>query len=158
MAAGPGGGHEHIHCSLKPLDPSLVPDQVAAGGAASLKGAGAGEEEGAGAGGLDRPLAVVAAKYYFNGDSNVVFRYRLYSFHMCPVGRGGRWVLLFKGHGYTSGYWVYVFSSRGNLVYLCAAVLQYLYQACIVLAEPPHERSHSSSISIRLENPNISLI
>ena len=74
MAAGPGGGHEHIHCSLKPLDPSLVPEQVAAAGGGGGKG-----------GGLGRPLAVVAAKYYFNGDSNVVFRYRLYSFHLCPV-------------------------------------------------------------------------
>lgn len=74
MAPGPGGGHEHIHCSLKPLDPSLVPEQVAAGGTTSSRGEA-----------LDRPLAVVAAKYYFNGDSNVVFRYRLYSFHLCPV-------------------------------------------------------------------------
>lgn len=92
MAAGPGGGHEHIHCSLKPLDPSLVPEQVAAGGTASSRGAGDGDVAGgASAGGLDRPLAVVAAKYYFNGDSNVVFRYRLYSFHLCPVG-WGEWV------------------------------------------------------------------
>lgn len=93
MTAGPGGGHEHIHCSLKPLDPSLVPEQVAEGRPASSTGGGAGEEEEeGGAGALDRPLAVVAAKYYFNGDSNVVFRYRLYSFHLCPVSLGG-WVL-----------------------------------------------------------------
>lgn len=90
MTAGPAGGHEHFHCSLTPLDPSLVPEQVAAaggGGAASSSGDRDGEEE---AGGLDQPLAVVAAKYYFNGDSNMVFRYRLYSFHLCPVSlRGG---------------------------------------------------------------------
>eukprot|EP00903_Cladosiphon_okamuranus_P007916 g7644.t1 len=93
MAAGPGGGHEHIHCSLKPLNASLVPEQVATaggGGAASSNRDRNGEDgAGAGTGGLDRPRAVVAAKYYFNGDSNVVFRYRLYSFHLCPPNTPG---------------------------------------------------------------------
>ncbi|CAN0544372.1 unnamed protein product, partial [Ectocarpus sp. 12 AP-2014] len=64
MTPGPGGGHEHIHCSLKRLDPAEQQQP-------------------------ERPLAVVAAKYYFNGDSNVVFRYRLYSFHACPPNTPG---------------------------------------------------------------------
>ena len=85
MTPGPGGGHEHIHCSLKLLDGAQVPDQVAAGGWISDSEGKAEEEEEAGGGVGRQPLAVVAAKYYFNGDSNVVFRYRLYSFHACPV-------------------------------------------------------------------------
>ncbi|CAN0001809.1 unnamed protein product, partial [Hapterophycus canaliculatus] len=87
MLPGPGGGHEHIHCSLKPLDPALVPEQVAAatlGNGFFSDAEEGGEGEGCGTGRDTRPLAVVAAKYYFNGDSNVVFRYRLYSFHPCP--------------------------------------------------------------------------
>ncbi|CAN0142841.1 unnamed protein product, partial [Ectocarpus fasciculatus] len=94
MTPGPGGGHEHIHCSLKRLDPAEIPEQVAAAAAhpaGSRSPSGEEEEEGAGQGAQrqeqpqpERPLAVVAAKYYFNGDSNVVFRYRLYSFHACP--------------------------------------------------------------------------
>lgn len=83
MTPGPGGGHEHIHCSLTLLDPSQVPAQVATGGRSS--GDSEGGDEGGAGGIVERPLAVVAAKYYFNGDSNVVFRYRLYSFHSCPV-------------------------------------------------------------------------
>lgn len=80
MPPGPGGGHEHIHCSLKVLDADQVPPQVAIG-----EGIGGGGEQGRAG---DRPLVVVAAKYYFNGDADVVFRYRLYSFHACPVRDG----------------------------------------------------------------------
>lgn len=84
LAAGPGGGHEHIHCSLRLLDPAQVPLQIAVG---ERTGNEQGREE---QGEQGRPLAVVAAKYYFNGDANVVFRHRLYSFHACPVrGNGG---------------------------------------------------------------------
>ncbi|CAM9435714.1 unnamed protein product, partial [Ectocarpus sp. 6 AP-2014] len=99
MTPGPGGGHEHIHCSLKRLDPAEVPEQVAAAAAASPGSRSSSgeeeeeEEEGAGQGVQqqqpEQPLAVVAAKYYFNGDSNVVFRYRLYSFHACPPNTPG---------------------------------------------------------------------
>lgn len=92
MAAGSGGGHEHIHCSLKLLDSDRIPTQIAQGGGRSYPGVvGVSKEEGEGdgqdeiQGSRDRPLAVVAAKYYFNGDSKVVFRYRLYSFHACAV-------------------------------------------------------------------------
>lgn len=83
MPPGPGGGHEHIHCSLKVLDANQVPPQVAFGQGGISGGEGDGEEEEGTA--ADRPLVVVAAKYYFNGDANVVFRYRLYSFHACSV-------------------------------------------------------------------------
>lgn len=87
MPPGPGGGHEHIHCSLKRLDASLVPEQVASAtlGKDFFPGGDKGDGGGGDAGRDTTPLAVVAAKYYFNGDSNVVFRYRLYSFHPCPV-------------------------------------------------------------------------
>lgn len=76
MSAGPGGGHEHIHCTLRLLDASQVPQQILGRGA---DGGDQGDDE------REPPLAVVSAKYYFNGDANVVFRYRLYSFHACPV-------------------------------------------------------------------------
>ncbi len=90
MGPGPGGGHEHIHCSLKLLDRAQVPDQVAGGGRMI---SGTGRQEGIAGGGSagGQPLAVVAAKYYFNGDSNVVFRYRLYSFYAYPVRVGRGW-------------------------------------------------------------------
>jgi len=45
MAPGPGGGHEHIHCSLKLLDGAQVPDQVSRRGRTISDG---GEREGAG--------------------------------------------------------------------------------------------------------------
>lgn len=99
MTAGPGGGHEHIHCSLTLLDERLLPQQIlrqhsverrASTVAVKERGEGeeisnnleaqTGEDERE-----ERPLAVVAAKYYFNGDASIVFRYRLYSFHRCPV-------------------------------------------------------------------------
>lgn len=89
MPPGPGGGHEHIHCSLKVLDASQIPPQVAYGEGGIGGGEGGGGEEGGG-GGENRPLVVVAAKYYFNGDASVVFRYRLYSFHACPVRVGAK--------------------------------------------------------------------
>lgn len=110
LAAGPGGGHEHIHCSLKVVDESLLPkqilrqqqsrDRLVSTGSSAVEGGegGRGAERGSGCsqrggeGGTvneeqegERPLAVVAAKYFFNGDAAIVFRYRLYSFHRCPV-------------------------------------------------------------------------
>ncbi|CAM9292442.1 unnamed protein product [Laminaria digitata] len=85
MPPGPGGGHEHIHCSLKVLDADQVPPQVANGGGIGGQGRGG-----------DRPLVVVAAKYYFNGDASVVFRYRLYSFHAIPGARGGATMKLWR--------------------------------------------------------------
>lgn len=91
MAAGPGGGHEHIHCSLKILDGKHVPPQIMRQQQQQQQ-QGVHREEGGVLGGLgsdmveeQQPLAVVAAKYFFNGDASVVFRYRLYSFHPCPV-------------------------------------------------------------------------
>lgn len=99
MAAGPGGGHEHIHCSLTLLDELLLPKQIlrqqhgerrASKGAVEGRGGGREsrsnqETRGAELELEERLLAVVAAKYFFNGDASIVFRYRLYSFHPCPV-------------------------------------------------------------------------
>lgn len=103
MAAGPGGGHEHIHCSLGLLEPAQVPTQIARGQASGTEGGGQEQQE--------APLAVVAAKYYFNGDANVVFRYRLYSFHACPVRCQGtrrenieRWACMRRGGRGGGGY------------------------------------------------------
>lgn len=92
MTAGPGGGHEHIHCSLKLIDSSQVPLQISGSGARAEtshernSGGAEQEQEVGGEGDQDSPpLGVVAAKYYFNGNADVVFRYRLYSFHACSV-------------------------------------------------------------------------
>jgi len=60
-----------------------------AGGGRVISGRGRREGSGGEGSVVGQPLAVVAAKYYFNGDSNVVFRYRLYSFHSCPVSWSG---------------------------------------------------------------------
>ncbi|CAN0283947.1 unnamed protein product [Discosporangium mesarthrocarpum] len=72
---GPGGGHEHFHCSLREVT-SLAPPQITC-------------TEGEGKSG-NEPVAVMAAKYYFNGDPSVVFRYRLYSFHAAEESSRGR--------------------------------------------------------------------
>lgn len=86
MTAGSRGGHEHFHCSLKILDDSVVPPQIMKhihkdGHADSRSALSQGEDD-------VRPLAVVAAKYFFNGDASRVFRYRFYSFHECSVSSG----------------------------------------------------------------------
>lgn len=84
MTAGPGGGHEHIHCTLKIIDDRLVPRQIAEQDRRRGRSSGTDGVSEAGDG-APQPPAVVVAKYFFNGDPSVVFRYRLYSFHECPV-------------------------------------------------------------------------
>jgi len=59
MEAGPAGGHEHIHCILKPLD---LP-------AGSLG---------------DDSQFFLGATYYFDNRPEAVFRCRVYSFHPPP--------------------------------------------------------------------------
>jgi len=84
MHAGSGGRHEHIHCSLGRVDSTRVPRQILE------DGEGDNGWDGTTLGNISRrshtsPIAVVSAKYYFNGDARVVFRYRLYSFHAYQV-------------------------------------------------------------------------
>eukprot|EP00611_Tribonema_gayanum_P015195 TRINITY_DN27013_c0_g1_i1.p1 TRINITY_DN27013_c0_g1~~TRINITY_DN27013_c0_g1_i1.p1 ORF type:complete len:343 (-),score=75.77 TRINITY_DN27013_c0_g1_i1:91-1119(-) len=71
---GPGGGHEHIHCRLQ-LVTDDAPVQLMQSSSTETA----------------EPRAVVAARYYFNGRPEIVFRYRLYSFRPCqpaPPQRG----------------------------------------------------------------------
>ncbi|CAM9110668.1 unnamed protein product [Phaeothamnion confervicola] len=68
MTAGEGGGHEHIHCRLRDVT-TLAPKQI-------MRPAGTSAPYGDSA----NPKATVSATYYFNGDPNVVFRFRLYTF------------------------------------------------------------------------------
>lgn len=59
---GKGGGHEHMHCRIKSAQ-EYLPAQLK-----SLK------------------MPVLSAMYYFNGEPNAVFRFRMYSF--CPATSG----------------------------------------------------------------------
>eukprot|EP00953_Heterococcus_sp_UTEX-ZZ885_P027372 14684-Heterococcus_DN1.PRE.6 len=68
LTPGPGGGHEHIHCSLQ-LVTSMAPPQLLQA-----------------QDGFAAPTAVIAARYYFNAQPAVTFRFRLYSFGLCAPG------------------------------------------------------------------------
>jgi CpeT/CpcT family (DUF1001) len=82
LTPGPGGGHEHIHCSLQ-LVTSMAPPQLLQA-----------------QDGFAAPTAVIAARYYFNAQPAVTFRFRLYSFGLCASGaaRGDVLMRLWRLH------------------------------------------------------------
>jgi CpeT/CpcT family (DUF1001) len=82
LTPGPGGGHEHIHCSLK-LVTSMAPPQLLQA-----------------QDGFTAPTAVIAARYYFNAQPAVTFRFRLYTFGLCAsdAARGDVLMRLWRLH------------------------------------------------------------
>ena len=73
LLPGEGGGHEHIHCTLVPVDPGLLPSLLLRGAAEEEED---GEERKEG-GGRSREEARLAA-FYFDGIPERIFRFRLY--------------------------------------------------------------------------------